>query len=619
MFGIQGGTFLPDDRVRIRDRHSCTDLPCCVIFAIVLAGFCGLYGYGVSHGNTGKLYHGIDYAGRVCGVDENVADKPYLYWCQGKDTGGILSGMSATKALGLDLKHPICVDFCPTKDKQHPGNLETECTTAGGNPVGYATKVQFHRYCFPDAAVSKEAEKQVEEMVKSDHAESLMRMLSSIPAAWDKLVGTFFVATILGYVYLLGLRSCAGCLVWTAIVTVIVGFAAMGAFLWSYKDSDAVLKGSDEYKAYQVGSIISFVFCAIAVCITCCAASSVRTATGVIEVACDAMFALPSLLIAPISKALLKGGFAVVLLYGFLALLSTCEISTEADGLASKAAGGAIASQAEGVVRHFKFTSQDKYMLLGYLFVSYWLEYFINALYQFVIAFAMAEYYYSPVDEYGNKEDLGCPLWTGTYIGLFFHCGSLAFGSFVIACFALAQTILAILEAQNKEGGDNPVVTCVLSTLQSIIYCLQKIVEFINKNAWIDMAITSNSYCMAAKEAIGLIVEMAGAMAILNGATLVFSVMGAMLIALASGAFAFFITPKDTVDDPMVVAIAGGLIGASVAACFMLVLDMSTDALLFCYGLDMRDGHPSPHAPPALRDLYGYHEKKANGIESDSD
>lgn len=57
-------------------------------------------------------------------------------------------------------------------------------------------------------------------------------------------------------------------------------------------------------------------------------------------------------------------------------------------------------------------------------------------------------------------------------------------------------------------------------------------------------------------------------------------------------------------DAPVAVAIAGGIIGGIVSYCFMTILDMSTDALLYYYGLDWNDnkrGHDS-NAPNCIKE-----------------
>ena len=58
-----------DGGEELKARHECTDVPCCLVFLASLVGLGCLYSYGLSHGNIAKLYHGIDYQGKICGID----------------------------------------------------------------------------------------------------------------------------------------------------------------------------------------------------------------------------------------------------------------------------------------------------------------------------------------------------------------------------------------------------------------------------------------------------------------------------------------------------------------------------------------------------------------------
>jgi len=125
---------------------------------------------------------------------------------------------------------------------------------------------------------------------------------------------------------------------------------------------------------------------------------------------------------------------------------------------------------------------------------------------------------------------------------------------------------------------------------------------------------TSNDYCTAVREAIGVISRLPVAMAVLNGATVVFTLFGCLFTVICCAAFTFFLTTSETfsapdsmffVDAPVAVAISGGIIGGLVSLCFMTILDMSTDALLYYYGLDWNDnkrGHDS-NAPNSIKEL----------------
>mmetsp|Transcript_5172 Transcript_5172/g.15183 ORF Transcript_5172/g.15183 Transcript_5172/m.15183 type:complete len:893 (-) Transcript_5172:346-3024(-) len=62
--------------------HGCTDTFCCILFLGALAVLAMILVYAHENGDPRKLHHGIDYHGNICGVDPDVANMPYLYWCE---------------------------------------------------------------------------------------------------------------------------------------------------------------------------------------------------------------------------------------------------------------------------------------------------------------------------------------------------------------------------------------------------------------------------------------------------------------------------------------------------------------------------------------------------------
>jgi hypothetical protein len=153
-----------------RTPRRCTDVQTCFAFMIygILALTLLLLAH--QHGNTGRLNHGVDYYGRVCGVDPGVENSPFLFWCRDlTDTTSPLTG----EPTQLDLTRPSCVPFCPQstdaavkipclqKEVAPPaktigggqfGNLETRLIQVQESVVQtdpYATTPRGGRYCMP--------------------------------------------------------------------------------------------------------------------------------------------------------------------------------------------------------------------------------------------------------------------------------------------------------------------------------------------------------------------------------------------------------------------------------------------------------------------------------------
>jgi choline transporter-like protein 2/4/5 len=226
--------------------------------------------------------------------------------------------------------------------------------------------------------------------------------------------------------------------------------------------------------------------------------------------------------------------------------------------------------------------------IIGYMLISYWILAFITALYQFSMAYCISHYYFTPPKEGGSDTDRAvgfCSAARGCFIGLTKHIGSLAFGALLVAIAETIQAILKYLERQNRRCG-NRVTACLLSCLRCCVGCCESILKFINKLAYIDIAVLSHSFCGAVRNAMNVVGSYGAAMVILNGATLVVQVIGSCLIVILCGMLANFVLtggPFTTISTTLVVACA---IAFLVAWAFMIVFDMTVDTLLYCFAVD---------------------------------
>lgn len=70
--------------------------------------------------------------------------------------------------------------------------------------------------------------------------------------------------------------------------------------------------------------------------------------------------------------------------------------------------------------------------------------------------------------------------------GTWYHCGSVSFGAFCIAVITMIRIVFEYLVYQaDKVGVDNPVKKAIVCCIRCVLYCLDKYVKFITKNAFI--------------------------------------------------------------------------------------------------------------------------------------
>ena len=87
-----------------KDDRGCTDLCGLIMFIVAVVLLAGLAVTAYQEGEVARLYKGINYNGRLCGLDHPVEAKPYLFWPKSPSSGDI------------DPSTPLCVKKCPTED-----------------------------------------------------------------------------------------------------------------------------------------------------------------------------------------------------------------------------------------------------------------------------------------------------------------------------------------------------------------------------------------------------------------------------------------------------------------------------------------------------------------------
>jgi hypothetical protein len=96
--------------------------------------------------------------------------------------------------------------------------------------------------------------------------------------------------------------------------------------------------------------------------------------------------------------------------------------------------------------------------------------------------------------------------------GLVYHMGSIAFGSFIIAVVTFIRIVFEYLVKKYEAVGnkDNCIYKSVTCCIRCILWCLDTYVKFITKNAFIQLALHSNSFCTSAWQSFYLLVRFAG-------------------------------------------------------------------------------------------------------------
>eukprot|EP00441_Pelagodinium_beii_P046861 CAMPEP_0197622848 /NCGR_PEP_ID=MMETSP1338-20131121/2970_1 /TAXON_ID=43686 ORGANISM="Pelagodinium beii, Strain RCC1491" /NCGR_SAMPLE_ID=MMETSP1338 /ASSEMBLY_ACC=CAM_ASM_000754 /LENGTH=697 /DNA_ID=CAMNT_0043192611 /DNA_START=57 /DNA_END=2150 /DNA_ORIENTATION=- len=620
-------------------QRKCTDLPCLVLFLTYLGGMIYVTNYAIQHGNPRALTHGYNYKGELCGVDVEVLNKPLIYWC----------GAGGTEDNGhpssLDLQFPVCVEACPTGFDTAMaclGNEKVEVQTSGAAPyettktiitqslvkqMSYPTQEFGGMYCVPHF---------IDEHILGHDPLTLSLMgpdgplgsayfhvasaFGGLRRCWLVLLGAIPFAVVASYIYLFLLKYLAYPAIIISIFAMIAALLGAGVYfflgqvltgdslLW-WHGNNVLFRMYDDQTASELSKWVGVGFLLFGLVFTCVMGAmrdSINVATGCVIAACECIFSMPSMLLQPMTEAVIKVGTMAGLLAGMTLLLSTAEMVPEMMDVKGHVVGG--------LSRTFTFTDEQKGMVAYYAFGMLWLVEISNSMSQFVVSYAVILWYY-----HAKPKGLGpsVPLIRGVIVGCVFHLGTIACGAFLISTLRVIRIVLMWLSRQAKADG-NRVGAIIAGCCTCCITLVQRYVEFLTKNAYIDVALSSTPFLTAAQNSFGFLTADTSKVAILNGACFIVSTGVVTGVFVLTGALTWLLvttnsrwtdpTSSHYVEDPYFVAGLTASIGGSVAICFMVLFDHTADTLLYIFLWNRSHGHNTvaKYCPDSLMQLMEY-------------
>ncbi|KAG3280333.1 solute carrier family 44 member 2, transcript variant X4 [Ictidomys tridecemlineatus] len=253
-------------------------------------------------------------------------------------------------------------------------------------------------------------------------------------------------------------------------------------------------------------------------------------------------------------------------------------------------------------------------------FMFFWLANFVLALGQVTLAGAFASYYWAM----RKPDDLPAfPLFSAFGRALRYHTGSLAFGALILAIVQIIRVILEYLD-QRLKAAENKFAKFLMTCLKCCFWCLEKFIKFLNRNAYIMIAIYGTNFCTSARNAFFLLMRNIIRVAVLDKVTDFLFLLGKLLIVGSVGILAFFFFThririvQDTAPPlnyywvPILTVIVGSYL---IAHGFFSVYGMCVDTLFLCFLEDLERNDGSAERPyfmsSTLKKLLNKTNKKA--------
>lgn len=648
-----------EDRRRLGKPRGCTDILCLIIFVFfwVIAIFVSAFAFVI--GNPFRLISGYDSFGNTCGMNNepmgnlafsglDMTNKPYVFYLD-------LSDIKTT------LK--ICVKQCPHRQISDAQDLQTFEEETGSSLCRYDVSGSNHRSvlypallnqtvldmfnkeqektglgpcpkfpvramspvlnrCIPDAVLGV-----ADDLLHSTYAylnsiDTLQQVVSDLYASWREVAGMMFLSCVVALGVVLLIHFLAKIVSFIIMSLVCVALIAITVtFWWTYADikfgldslpfEQLLEESAKNERAFLVYALVCTVITVILLLIVIAMWKRVALVEALFKEAGACIRHMPFLLAQPFWTFLALVAFFAFWLLVLLALSTAVYVQREMReflpyGALEPNKSADVPRPSE--VRQFTLVEYNKpswihSMWWFHILVLIWTSEFILACQQMVIAGSVASWYFTR-----DRSSLSYPISRSIGRLVLYHLGSVALGSFLILLFKIPRLVLAFVERKLRKYRDNPCASCTLKCCTCCLWCLEKLIRYMNHNAYTVIAIQGTSFCSASRIAFTTLVSNALRVATINSLGDFVLFLGKCLVTALTGLVGVLLLKNNLELHFYAIPILVICIFAFfIAHCMLSVYEMVIDTLFLCFCEDVavNDGSPGRelYAPESLREF----------------
>lgn len=219
--------------------------------------------------------------------------------------------------------------------------------------------------------------------------------------------------------------------------------------------------------------------------------------------------------------------------------------------------------------------------------VLLWVIEFIIGCQHMIIAGSVATWFFTR-----NKENMSSPITTSIGYLFNYHLGSVAFGSFIITVFEIIRAILNYIDETLKES-QNEVAQSLYKAFKCLFSCLQQFLQYLTRNAYIEIAIYGDNFCTSGQQAFKMITTNVLRVAAINSVGDFVLFLGKVLVVTSTVLLGFRVLEnKPGILHLWVPLTVIGVFSYFVAHCFISVYEMVIDTIFMCFCEDcnLNDG-----------------------------
>jgi len=148
-----------------------------------------------------------------------------------------------------------------------------------------------------------------------------------------------------------------------------------------------------------------------------------------------------------------------------------------------------------------------------------------------------------------------------------------------------------------------------------LLWIMEKCVKFITKNAYIQVALTSDHFCKSAWNGFALIVKNIHRFGAANTIGQIYMIFGGIAIMSANGTIGYFVMTKAgivTLTSPIPPLVVIVILSGTIAYTFLSIFSFSSDAILQSYLLDEELRFAGMSRPEYMQEFAEAMKKKKN-------
>lgn len=298
--------------------------------------------------------------------------------------------------------------------------------------------------------------------------DKLIAWVSDLTLTWPIILSSLGWCFVITIIFMLLTRYCAGVITYIAILLILVALVGLGYLFQERKDYYKNLNDETYERTMLVLSIICYTLAGIWFLIVIFMCNRIRLAIAITKVTAQYMASTWSIFSVPIIFFVLSGLF-----YAYWVGLSVYLYSS----------GNIV--KGSTFLPNIEWSSTTRYAWWYNLFALFYITAFLSAYNQFVLASSACIWYF----EHKLPDGAERPVSRSFFRGGRYHLGSLAFGALIVAIIRFMVAVLEYIKQkiESTTNTKSKIYRCVISCCQCCLLCFARIMEFINKHAYIQV------------------------------------------------------------------------------------------------------------------------------------